>query len=138
MGYQSGTLGNQQGYIVASKVFVPTGTTSLGDSEIEQYYTKGLAVRAPKPKYKAQGSSLNIGSVVGRYFPSGLTATLGETPISVSSEFPENEAYTEDGEEFFRLSAYDDDKRIKEDHSLVPGSYATTKTSRLFLAGWPQ
>ena len=48
MGYQSGTLGNQQGYIVASKVFVPMAITSLGDSEIEQYYTKGLAVRAPK------------------------------------------------------------------------------------------
>ena len=48
MGYQSGTLGNQQGYIVASKVFVPMAITSLGDSEIEQYYTKGLAVRAPQ------------------------------------------------------------------------------------------
>ena len=52
MGYQSGTLGQQQGYIVASKVFVPTVTTSLGDSEIEQYCTKGLAVRAPQPKYE--------------------------------------------------------------------------------------
>ena len=49
MGFQFGTLGNQHGYIVASKIFVPTATTSLGDSEIEQYYTKGLAVRAPKP-----------------------------------------------------------------------------------------
>ena len=128
MGYQSGTLDSQQGYVVASKVFVPTATTSLGDSEIEQYYTKGLAVRAPNPRYETQGSSLNIGSVVGRYFPSGLTATLGETAISVGSELPENEAYTEDGEEFFRLSAYDDDKRIKEDHSLAPDSYATTET----------
>jgi hypothetical protein len=128
MGYQSGTLGKQQGYIVASKVFVPTAITSLGDSEIEQYYTKGLAVRAPQPKCEAPGSSLNIGSVVGRYFPSGLTATLGETAISVGSELPKDEAYTEEGEEFFRLSAYDDDKRIKEDHSLAPGSYATTKT----------
>ena len=71
MGYQSGTLGQQHGYILASKVFVPTATTSLGESEIEQYYTKGLAVRAPKPKHDAQGSSLKIGSVVGRYFPPG-------------------------------------------------------------------
>ena len=128
MGYQSGTLGKQHGYIVASKVFVPAGTTSLGDSEIEQYYTKGLAVRAPKPKYEARGSTLHIGSVVGRYFPSGLTASLGETAISVGSALPENEAYTEEGEEFFRVTAYADDKRIREDNSLAPGSYATTKT----------
>jgi hypothetical protein len=128
MGYQSGTLGNQQGYIVASKVFVRTAIASLGDSEIEQYYTKGLAIQAPKPKEETQGSSLNIGSVVGRYFPSGLTAALRETAISVASNLPENKAYTEEGEEFFRLTAYPDDKRIREDHSLAPGSYATTKT----------
>jgi hypothetical protein len=127
MGYQSGTLGKQHGYIVASKVFVPAAPTSLGESEIEQYYTKALAVQAPKPKHEARGS-LNIGSVVGRYFPSGLTAILGEAAIAVGSEFPENEAYTEDGEEFFRLSAYSDDKRITEDNSLAPGSYATTNT----------
>src|SRR5262245_22503486 len=127
MGYQSGTLGNQQGYIVASKVFVPIAITSLGEPEIEQHYTKGLAIQAPKPKEEAQGSSLNIGSVVGRYFPSGLTAALRETAISAAA-VPENEAYTEEGEEFFRLTDYPDDKRIKEDHSLSPGSYATTKT----------
>jgi hypothetical protein len=128
MGYQEASLERRNGYIVSSKVFVPIGTIARGTSRDDpQYYTKGLAVQAPNPKHELHGS-LSIPTAVGRYFATGLAARIGATSVVVSSTLPDNEARTEEGDEFFRLFAYAGDKRITEHNGLAPGSYATTST----------
>ncbi len=127
MGYQHADLDRRDGYVVASKVFVPITTNARGQSMMPQYYTKDLAVRAPTPKFEIRGS-LEVGPAVGRYATFGIAATVGRTSISAGSERPENETYTEAADVFYRISAYPDDRRIRQDGSLAPESYATTET----------
>jgi hypothetical protein len=127
MGYQSAKLEQQEGYIVASKVFVPISISARGQVAEPQYYTKALAVKAPEPKGEVQ-AKLNIDTDFGRYSVFGLKAKFQGTSISAASELPDNEAITDEEDVFFRVSAYPDDQRIIEGHRLAPGSYATTKT----------
>jgi len=46
--------------------------------------------------------------------------------INSNQDYPPYVYYTEPGEEFIRLSAFKNDKRINEDGSVVGGTYATT------------
>jgi hypothetical protein len=65
MGYQPARVGRQDGYVVASKVFVPMTTSSSGQ-DAAQYYAKDLAVRAPEPTEKTTGD-LMLPSMFGHY-----------------------------------------------------------------------
>jgi hypothetical protein len=116
MGYQAAEIEKRNGYIVASKVFVPMNASSRGQWADRVYHTKNLAIVAPQPKFTITGRL-----TVGRSLFTALASTT----------FPEgkleNETTTEASDVFFRLSAYPDDKRILSDRRLAPGSYATTE-----------
>jgi len=47
-------------------------------------------------------------------------------PTNLNQNYPPYVYYTEPGEEFIRLSAFKNDKRIGEDGSVIGGTYATT------------
>jgi hypothetical protein len=117
MGCQVAEIDKRNGYVVASKVFVPKNASSGGQWPDNVYHTKNLAVVAPQPK----------STITGR-----LTIRPSFLTVMTSTTFPEgkleNETTTKANDVFFRLSAYPDDQRIMSDRRLAPGSYATTET----------
>ena len=125
MGYQPARVGRQEGYIVASKVFVPITTSSLGQTNGPQYYTKDLAVLAPEPTHKTTGD-LMLPQILNRY--ESLRRVGVRAPSASKAERPENETLTTVADFFYRVTAYLDDRRIRPDKSLAPESYSTTDT----------
>jgi hypothetical protein len=122
MGYQVGEAEVNgrtiAGYFVSSKVFVPITTAIRSQQSDREYHTKDIAVRPPQPKNFVSGS-ISVHPNLGRYY-----AVASATP----SEHPENESRTESTDVFFRVSAYQDDKRIGSDGRLAPESYSTTRS----------
>jgi hypothetical protein len=116
MGYQTAEVDRREGYIVASKVFVPITASLRGQLPDKVYHAKNLAVVAPQPK----------STLTGRIIFKRPWMEVFGSPTSSEGRL-ENETTTAANDVFFRLSAYPDDNRIRSDRSLAPGSYSTTE-----------
>jgi len=124
MGYQyvEATMSNfssLKGVVLNAELFIPeekiekimgrhflTYSTILKEAEQPGYIRKLKVIRR---------NSLHLGET--KYFAKSISSPASEAGIS----------WTEKNKVFKRFSSYRNDRRVKEDGSLVPGAYATTE-----------
>lgn len=129
MGYHLGRLiagsGREaEGVFIAGQYYVPDESEDLRENAARRDLSKLLLLSAPTARAAtvAYGTHLLVKATP----PATVRSTaLGAQP---STGQPPHRGVTSSGDVFFRISAFRNDHRVRQDGSLAPLSYATTDT----------
>lgn len=130
MGYQMGAMtsptgATQSGFVIAGAYFVPEESDDLQGMQLARDFSKLLVL-----------DPITSTTSVGARYRISLTPPAGINQASLSAlaaaaprpAFPPHVATTGSNDVFYRLSSFQNDRRVLPNGSLVPQSYSTTDT----------